>query len=81
MIKYFFTSYKIIMKSIFVLAQLASDGIPEVNLNKAKDVINNACEFYHADVVVFPECFMSFFQVEQKIALSFRRHKRWMARL
>jgi predicted amidohydrolase len=72
MIKYFFISYKIIMKSIFVLAQLASDGIPEVNLNKAKDVINNACEFYHADVVVFPECFMSFFPsgTENSIKLS-----------
>ena len=49
------------MESIFVLAQLASDGNPEANLEKAARVMAQAAEQYHPDVVVFPECYMSFF--------------------
>ena len=51
------------MKSTFVVAQLASDGQPEVNLERAKKIVKQAKEEHRADVVVFPECFMSFFPV------------------
>ena len=51
------------MESTFVLAQMASDGQPEVNLEKAKKAIAKAAELYHPDVMVFPEMFMSFFPV------------------
>lgn len=49
------------MKSKFVLAQLASVGDPAVNLEKAKKAIARAYEEHRPDVIVFPECFMSFF--------------------
>lgn len=48
-------------RSTFVLAQTASDGMPEVNLKKAKSLIAEAAGLYQPDVIVFPECFMSFF--------------------
>ena len=51
------------MESTFVLAQMAPDGQPEVNLEKAKKAIAKAAELYHPDVMVFPEMFMSFFPV------------------
>ena len=51
------------MQSTFVLAQMASDGQPEVNLEKAKKAVAKAAELYHPDVMVFPELFMSFFPV------------------
>ena len=51
------------MKSTFVVAQLASDGQPEVNLERAKEIVKRAKEEHRADVVVFPECFMSFFPI------------------
>ena len=49
------------MQSTFVLAQMASDGQPEVNLAKAKEAIAKAANLYHPDVMIFPEMFMSFF--------------------
>ena len=49
------------MQSTFVLAQMASDGQPEVNLEKARKAISKASELYHPDVMIFPEIFMSFF--------------------
>lgn len=50
-------------QSTFVLAQMSSDGQPEVNLEKAKKAVAQAAELYHPDVMVFPELFMSFFPV------------------
>lgn len=50
-------------QSTFVLAQMASDGQPEVNLEKAKKAVAKACELYRPDVIVFPEIYMSFFPV------------------
>lgn len=50
-------------KSTFVLAQAASDGNPERNLEKARGMIARAAELHHPDVIVFPECFMSFYPV------------------
>lgn len=47
------------MKSKFVLAQLASVGDPEVNLEKAKRAMAQAHKEYCPDVIVFPEVFMS----------------------
>ncbi len=49
------------MQSTFVLAQMASDGQPEVNLEKAKKAIAKASELYHPNVMIFPEMYMSFF--------------------
>ncbi|MCD8077735.1 MAG: carbon-nitrogen hydrolase family protein [Lachnospiraceae bacterium] len=49
------------MKGTFVLAQMASEGFPEANLEKAKQAVPQARERYHADVVIFPEYFMSYF--------------------
>ena len=48
-------------QSTFVLAQLASEGQPEANLEKAKKAVAEANEKYHPDLMVFPECFMSYF--------------------
>lgn len=50
-------------QSTFVLAQMASDGLPEVNLEKAQKAVAKAAELYHPDVMVFPELYMSFFPV------------------
>ena len=51
----------IFMQSTFVLAQLAQEGLPEVNLEKAKKAVAQAKELYRADMVIFPEMFMSHF--------------------
>mgnify|MGYP001055201895 CR=1 FL=1 len=48
-------------QSTFVLAQLASDGDPTVNFEKAKRAVAEANEKYKPDLMVFPECFMSYF--------------------
>lgn len=48
-------------QSTFVLAQLASAGLPEDNLKKAQRAVAQASERFRPDVVVFPETFMSFF--------------------
>ena len=58
------------MQSTFVLAQMASDGQPEVNLKKAKDAIAKASALYHPDVMIFPEMFMSFFPVGTDHSIS-----------
>lgn len=47
-------------ESTFVLAQMASDGYPEHNLEEAKKALKEA-EQYHPDMVIFPELFMSEF--------------------
>ncbi|WP_194610745.1 carbon-nitrogen hydrolase family protein [Clostridium vitabionis] len=49
------------MQSTFVLAQLHSDGMPEVNLKKAEDAVERAVSLYHPGLMLFPECFMSLF--------------------
>ena len=46
--------------STFVLAQMASDGYPEHNLEEAKKAMEQA-QMYNPDMVVFPELFMSEF--------------------
>ena len=48
-------------QSTFVMAQMASEGSPEVNLEKAKKAIEKAVSLYHPDVVIFPELYMSLF--------------------
>lgn len=50
-------------QSTFVLAQMASGGQPEVNLEKARNAAARAAERYHPDVMVFPEMFMSYFPI------------------
>ena len=45
-------------QSTFVMAQMASEGSPEVNLEKAKKAIEKAVSLYHPDVVIFPELYM-----------------------
>jgi len=50
---------KRIMKSTFVLAQVASAGPAEENLKKAEAAILEAVSLYRPDVMVFPENFMS----------------------
>ena len=47
--------------STFVLAQLASEGEPPANLEKAKKAVAEANELYQPDIMIFPECFMSYF--------------------
>ena len=47
-------------ESTFVLAQMASDGYPEHNLEEAKKVMESAKK-YNPDMVIFPELFMSEF--------------------
>lgn len=51
------------MQSTFVLAQLAMEGQPEVNLKKAQHAVAKAMELYKPDLMIFPECFMSHFPV------------------
>lgn len=48
-------------QSTFVLAQISSDGLPEVNLEKAKKAVAEANEKYKPDLMIFPECYMSYF--------------------
>lgn len=57
-------------QSTFVLAQMASDGQPEVNLEKAKQAVAKAAELYRPDLVVFPEVYMSFFPVGTDHAIT-----------
>lgn len=59
-------------QSTFVLAQMASDGLPERNLEKAQKAVAKAAGLYHPDVIVFPELYMSFFPVgtSREITLS-----------
>ena len=47
-------------ESTFVLAQMASDGYPEHNLEEAKKAMADAKK-YNPDMVIFPELFMSQF--------------------
>ena len=47
------------MESTFVLAQLHPLPDPEENLGKAKKAMLEAREKYHADLILFPEMFMS----------------------
>ena len=48
-------------QSTFVLAQLSSEGEPAVNFEKAKKAVAEANEKYKPDLMIFPECFMSYF--------------------
>ena len=59
-------------QSTFVLAQMASDTSPEVNLEKAAAAVAKANELYHPDVVVFPELYMSFFPAGTARTISLR---------
>lgn len=60
------------IQSTFVLAQMASDSSPEVNLNKAEGAVAQASQLYHPDVIVFPELYMSLFPMnsERSVSLS-----------
>lgn len=49
------------MKSRFVVAQMEQNGDPEINLANARKAVAEAVEYYHADFIVFPECFMSLY--------------------
>ena len=49
------------MKSRFVVAQMEQNGDPEINLENARKAVAEAVEYYHADFIVFPECFMSLY--------------------
>ncbi|MFW5487335.1 MAG: carbon-nitrogen hydrolase family protein [Desulfovibrio sp.] len=49
------------MKFIFVMAQVHSLGDPEQNLEIARDVVSEAKDAFRADLVLFPEDFMSRF--------------------
>ena len=49
------------MKGTFVLAQVASDPEPAVNLKKAEALAEQAYKTWRPDLLVFPEMFMSFF--------------------
>ncbi|MEK8126681.1 carbon-nitrogen hydrolase family protein [Paenibacillus filicis] len=46
-----------------VMAQLGSTDDKQVNLNKAEQALSEAVGVHHADIVVFPEVFMSYFAV------------------
>lgn len=46
-----------------VMAQLGSTDSKDVNLQKAEESIRNATQIYGANIVVFPEAFMSYFIV------------------
>lgn len=51
------------MKSQVVMAQLTSVRDKNENLVKAENAIKQAKELYNSDLVVFPEAFMSYFEV------------------
>ena len=51
---------KVKRESTFVLAQMASDGYPDHNLEEARKAMAEA-QKYEPDMVIFPELFMSEF--------------------
>ena len=63
-------------QSTFVLAKLASDGDPTVNFEKAKRAVAEANEKYKPDLMVFPECFMSYFSDHppREVSLATAQH-------
>ena len=67
-------------QSTFVLAQLASDGDPTVNFEKAKRAVAEANEKYKPDLMVFPECFMSYFS-DHPVRYRWRLPSIWMVPL
>ena len=69
-------------QSTFVMAQMASEGSPEVNLEKAKKAIEKAVSLYHPDVVIFPELYMSLFPsgTAHEIALATAQPARLLSR-
>ncbi|MCW3795084.1 carbon-nitrogen hydrolase family protein [Paenibacillus sp. LS1] len=54
-----------------VMAQFGSSSTKQENLDKAEKALEEATRIHHADIVVFPEAFMSFYQIgtprEQKL--------------
>ena len=55
------------MATTFVLAQMITEGDPEVNLQNAQKAVEEAVEHFHPDIMVFPEMFMSHFPKETEI--------------
>lgn len=51
------------MKSKIIMAQLGSSDDKQENLKKAENAISNAIVNYDADMILFPEAFMSYFEV------------------
>lgn len=69
------------MKSRFVVAQMEQNGDPEINLENARKAVAEAVEYYHADFIVFPECFMSLYPAGTPLRHSLRAPRLWMDRL
>lgn len=47
------------MKSLFMIAQMEASPDADYNYEKAAEAIREASEVYHADMIIFPEVYMS----------------------
>ena len=62
---------KVKRESTFVLAQMASDGYPDHNLEEARKAMAEA-QKYEPDMVIFPELFMSEFPLDGPFVTEMR---------
>src|SRR4051812_32324007 len=58
------------MSCQIVMAQLGSSDNKQVNLEKAEKALIDSTEIHGADMVVFPEAFMSYFEVGTPAAVK-----------